>query len=551
MRFPRACALGEATLPGFSRAIRTACAIAALLPAFACGSSSETFVAPVPTRCAVQAATSTPAFAPNGGSGTVRITTNRECAWSVQTDAAWVAVQQASGSGDATVQFTVASNSDTAARNAGLNVNDQRLQISQEGRPCQFKLSSTHEGVDGSGGERTLRVQTTSQCAWSATSGVPWITITGGRNGTGNGNVAFQVAPTTGPGRAGTLTVAGQSVQITQGIGCTYATGVTSLNVSSAGGSGEVPVQTAAACPWNAESQAGWITIPSGNTGSGPGVVRVLVPPTDGPPRTGTITVAGVAVTVTQSSGCGVTVQPASFAAPVGGGASSAAVHTGAGCPWSAAANAAWVAITSSPAGTGDGHVQFAVTANSGPARSGSLTIGGQTVSISQPSGCTFSVTPASMDLPFSTQTASVSLATGVGCQWNAAAGASWISFPQSSGSGPGQVSFVAAANNGPRRSESLTVAGHRVTVNQDSRCTWALAPESHEFDANGGLGTVLVIVIGGCTWTAATTVNWITIVPDTGNALLQFTVAANTGPARSGIVKVAGKDYSVRQAGR
>ena len=544
----------EATLPGLSRAVRTVCAIAALLQALACGSSSETFVAPVPSRCAVQAETTTPAFAPSGGTGTVRITTNRECAWSAQTDAAWVAVQQASGSGEASVQFTVAPNSDTSPRNAGLKVNDQRLQISQEGRPCQFKLSSTHETVDGSGGQRTVQVQTTSQCTWAATAGVPWITITGGRNGTGNGNVVFEVAPTTGPSRAGTLSIAGQSVQVTQGIGCTYATGVTSLSLTAAGGSGEVPVQTAAACPWVAESQAGWITIASGSNGSGPGVVRVLVPPTEGPPRTGTITVAGVAVTITQSSGCGVAIQPASHAAPVSGGAGTVTVRTGAGCPWSAASNAAWIAITSGASGAGDGQVQFAVTANTGPGRSGSLTIGGQTVSVSQPTGCTFSVSPPAVDLPPSTQTASVSLATGAGCLWNAATNASWISLPQSSGSGPGQISFVAAANNGPRRSDSLTVAGHRITVNQDSPCTWALAPPSHEMDANGGRGNVLVIVIGQCTWTAASTVSWITIesgASGTGNALLQFAVAPNSGPARTGIIRIAGIDYLVRQAGR
>jgi hypothetical protein len=472
----------------------------------------------------------------------------------VQTDASWVALQQASGSGDASVQFTVAPNSDTSPRNAGLNVNDQRLQISQEGRPCQFKLSSTHEAVDGSGGQRTVQVQTTSQCTWAASAGVPWITIAGGRNGTGNGNVVFEVAPTTGPSRAGTLSIAGQSVQVTQGIGCTYATGVASLSLTAAGGSGEVPVQTAAACPWVAESHAGWITIASGSNGSGPGVVRVLVPPTEGPPRTGTITVAGVAVTITQSSGCGVTIQPASHAAPVSGGASTVTIRTGAGCPWSAASNAPWIAITSSASGAGDGQVQFAVTANTGPARSGSLTIGGQTVSVSQPTGCTFSVTPPAVDLPSSTQTASVSLATGAGCQWSAATNASWISLPQSSGSGPGQVSFVATANNGPRRSDSLTVAGHRIAVNQDSPCTWALAPPVHDLDANGGRGYVLVIVTGQCTWTAASTVSWITIesgASGTGNALLQFAVAPNSGPARSGVIRIADIEYLVRQAGR
>ena len=123
--------------------------IAAGLTALACGSSTDTFVAPSPTRCSVQAQTETTAFSATGGTGSVRISTNRECTWSVKSDASWVALQaQASGQGEGTIQFTVAANGDPATRNAGVNVNDQVIQLTQQGSPCRYQLSSSQETVE-------------------------------------------------------------------------------------------------------------------------------------------------------------------------------------------------------------------------------------------------------------------------------------------------------------------------------------------------------------------------------------------------------------------
>src|SRR4051812_8889137 len=182
---------------GWRAALRTMCVIAAALSPLACGSSTDTFVAPTPTRCTVQAQTDTTAFAATGGTGSVRISTNRECAWSAKSDASWVALQsQASGQGDGTLQFTVAANGDPATRNAGVNINDQNIQLSQQGTPCRYQLSSTQETVDPSGGQRTIHVQASSaQCAWTATADAAWIRIVSGDAGKANGDVVFEVPP--------------------------------------------------------------------------------------------------------------------------------------------------------------------------------------------------------------------------------------------------------------------------------------------------------------------------------------------------------------------
>ena len=462
----------EATLRRSSRVLQTVCALAALLPALACGSSSETFVAPTPSRCAVQTHIETTAFSAGGGSGSVRVSTDRECLWSATSEAAWIVLQgQPRGQGDGSVQFTVAANADPSVRNAGVSVNDQRVQISQEGRPCQFRLSSTQESVEPTGGQRTVRVEaSSSQCTWSADADSPWIEIADGRSGKGNGAVVFTVAAMTGPARTGTLTIAGIKVRVEQGTGCSYATGVTTLHVSASGGFAEVPVAAPVGCAWTAQSQAAWITIASGSSGTGAGAVRISVAPTDGPARTGTVTVAGDAVTVTQASGCRVSAEPTSFEAPAAGGTNAVAVRTAAGCPWSAASDVDWIAI------------------------------------------------------------------------------------PQMSGTGPAQVSFTIAANPGPPRSGEFGIAGQSIAVRQATSCTWRLAPPSHEFDFNGGRGNVLVIVGGNCAWTAGTTESWIRMEAGesgAGNGLVQFIVAANTGRARSGVVRIAGIDHVVRQGGR
>jgi Putative binding domain, N-terminal len=63
---------------------------------------------------------------------------------------------------------------------------------------------------------RTLSVTTGTQCSWTATTIDPWITITNAGSGSGTSAVTFSVTANAGPARAGTLTVAGQIVNVTQ-----------------------------------------------------------------------------------------------------------------------------------------------------------------------------------------------------------------------------------------------------------------------------------------------------------------------------------------------
>ncbi len=68
-----------------------------------------------------------------------------------------------------------------------------------------------------------------------------------------------------------------------------------------------------------------------------------------------------------------------------GGGTGSVNVSTSSGCPWTATSNASWITITSGSSGNGNGTVNYSVSLNSSTSqRTGSMTIAGQTYSITQ-----------------------------------------------------------------------------------------------------------------------------------------------------------------------
>jgi len=71
----------------------------------------------------------------------------------------------------------------------------------------------------GGGGTAVVRAPAGGQggCPWTASSGVPWVTITSGSSGKGNGTVGFTVvANPFGAARSGTLTIANQTYTVTQ-----------------------------------------------------------------------------------------------------------------------------------------------------------------------------------------------------------------------------------------------------------------------------------------------------------------------------------------------
>ncbi|MCY7348033.1 MAG: FG-GAP-like repeat-containing protein, partial [Pyrinomonadaceae bacterium] len=173
-----------------------------------------------------------------------------------------------------------------------------------------------------------------------------------------------------------------------------YSISPTSQTIAGAGGSASASVTTANGCAWTAASNAAWLTITSGASGTGNGTVNYSAAAnTTTAPRSGTLTIAGQTLTVTQPVGsptCSYSISPTLQTIAGGGGNASASVTTASGCAWTAASNAAWLTIISGANDSGSGTVAYSAAANTTTApRSGTLTIAGQTLTVTQPVGST------------------------------------------------------------------------------------------------------------------------------------------------------------------
>src|SRR5688572_4425029 len=140
---------------------------------------------------------------------------------------------------------------------------------------CTFSLAPTSQNFSSpNGNSTTVDVTAGAACGWVATSNDSWITINSGASGSGNGTVNYSVAAnTTGVQRTGSMTIAGINFVVTQEGVCTAGISPTSAPFTSVGGGGAISVSGTVFCTWTAVSNASWITVTSGASGTGLGTV--------------------------------------------------------------------------------------------------------------------------------------------------------------------------------------------------------------------------------------------------------------------------------------
>jgi hypothetical protein len=104
-----------------------------------------------------------------------------------------------------------------------------------------------------------------------------------------------------------------------------------------------------------------------------------------GPPRNGTLSVAGQNVAISQTSACTFVLTPPFHEFGAGGGNGNVLVIVSGPCSWTATTTASWIRMTAGESGTGDGLVQFVVSPNTtGAARSGTVMLAGQQYLVTQ-----------------------------------------------------------------------------------------------------------------------------------------------------------------------
>ena len=118
-----------------------------------CESNSAVTTVPTQLKCQVALAAPSSSIGPDGGMGTVTITTTPECPWDVSTAANWLSgLSPSSGQGTSTVEFRVAPNPLPSSREGEIVVNDNRVRVSQQAAPCRFELRPDSLTIDTKGG---------------------------------------------------------------------------------------------------------------------------------------------------------------------------------------------------------------------------------------------------------------------------------------------------------------------------------------------------------------------------------------------------------------
>ena len=523
--------------------------------------------------CVVSISTSAVQLGSSGGAASVTLTTQDSCAWTVTSRASWITVtSRASGSGSAEVAFDVAANAG-AARDGAVEIAGQQVTVSQAGPPaagCSFTIAPPSAAVGADGSQTTVTVSAPANCAWSAVSGVPWITIAGSSTRTGNGSVVLQISANSGVARTAQVSIAGRPFTVAQAaaaVACTYSVTPETRSIAAGGGVTTAAVVAQSGCAWSTTGAPPWIAVSNGN-GSGDGTVTLTVETNSGTARTATLTIAGRPFLIEQQAAsapsCSYELNPTSHSALAGGGTFTVAVATGSGCSWSTTAVPSWITVTN-VSGTGAGTVTLTVQANSGAARSTTLTIAGQSFTVNQaPAPCSYSIAPESHSAAAAGGQTAVTVSTATGCTWSTTGLPSWITFTtgNGTGSGNGSVDLTVQANTGAARSATLTIAGQSFTVSQAEAppaCSYTVTPTTINVDEGQHSGqqalTIAVQTTSQCSWSATVAggTPWLSIrsgATGTGGGTVLVDVERNRDSARTGTLTVAGRTVTINQEG-
>ena len=247
---------------------------------------------------------------------------------------------------------------------------------------------------------------------------------------------------------------------------------------------------TQASCAWTAATDASWVSITSGTSGTGTGAVTFAVTANGGTAvRTASVTVANQPVSIHQdgrAASCTYRISPTSAAVTKDGGNGTFDVATGETCSWTATSSASWLTIASGTHGTGNGTITY-TAARTGDAEGRTATIraGGQTFTLQQTGDvgtCRYSVSPVAFSPCMPSTELETEVQTQAGCPWTSASGASWISMTAGqSASGPGTARFKITSNyDAPRQGVVMLrwptpTAGQNVAVSQ-AGCTYAVS---------------------------------------------------------------------------
>jgi hypothetical protein len=153
-----------------------------------------------------------------GGPMQFGVTAGAGCPWTASTTANWITVQSGTGSGNGTVQLSIAANGGPS-RAGTVTVGGRTFTVNQSGtvQVCTYALSPTRQQVPLSGGSFSVQITTQPACGWTAESRNSWIRLTSSSTGTGSGLLNYEVEGLLLIGsRSGEVEISGQILRVDQ-----------------------------------------------------------------------------------------------------------------------------------------------------------------------------------------------------------------------------------------------------------------------------------------------------------------------------------------------
>ena len=305
----------------------------------------------------------------------------------------------------ADLNYRVAQNNTATTRTATISFGNESYTVTQSAG--SLALTPPAPFLAAAGGTATMGVSTSAtSVSWTAMSPTPWIRITSGATGTGNGAFGYTVLPNAGVSiRTGTIQVGGVVATVTQGAAPSGTASVDQSFVSIAPMGGTANIAVTASGTWIAVANSNWlrITTPASGVGNGNGTLSISAESNSTPAyRYGTVTVNGLTIELVQPEAPPTYVlDPRSLSLSAAGGTGTIIVTASksTNIAWSASSNASWLNVVGG--GTGNGRLTYVAAANpSLEARTATVRVESQSMTVTQ-SGVAPPVTQLSAGLHF------------------------------------------------------------------------------------------------------------------------------------------------------
>ena len=332
----------------------------------------------------------------DGANGTIAVTATPDLPWTATSGANWLTVYAATatGTGNGNVVYSASPNPTLSQRTGNITITPESTsgmaakthKVTQPAATSALSMSGYE--FEASGESCSVEVSVASIVQWSISESLDWITVNGSTSRTGPGTVTLQAAAnnTVYP-RSGTVKIADKNFSVSQkarGVELEYDTKLFGTD----GGYESISIHPDGNVSWTAvASDATWITIFQGDSGTGDGEILYIVSPYvgDGTARTGWITVGSQKVYITQRA-YDLNIEPNGTNVVGNAGAGEFGVSASINDVWTAIVTEPWITIVSGyDSGTGSGTVRFLYTENNtGKTRTGKIIVAGEVYTLTQ-----------------------------------------------------------------------------------------------------------------------------------------------------------------------